>query len=85
MDYQIPGSDLVLKKGMGIIIPVHSIHHDSRYYRDPERFDPERFSPEAEKLRAESSRDFQRLQRKFSAPNRSGRGGDPGGNLVRIL
>ena len=50
-DYKIPGSDLVLTKGTGVIIPVHAIHHDSRYYRDPQRFDPERFSPEVERER----------------------------------
>lgn len=28
------------------MIPVHAIHHDSRYYYDPELFNPDRFSPE---------------------------------------
>ena len=50
-DYKIPDSDLTLKKGTAVLIPVHAIHHDSRYYRDPDRFDPERFSPEAERER----------------------------------
>ncbi|KAL7738183.1 hypothetical protein ACLKA6_006522 [Drosophila palustris] len=49
--YKVPGSDLVLEKGMRIMIPVHSIHHDPEFYPDPERFDPSRFEPEAIKSR----------------------------------
>ncbi|KAF0748798.1 putative cytochrome P450 6a13 [Aphis craccivora] len=44
--YQIPGESLVIEKGTRVVIPIHSIHHDSKYYPDPEKFDPERFSPE---------------------------------------
>ncbi|KAE9535944.1 hypothetical protein AGLY_007845 [Aphis glycines] len=44
--YQIPGESLVIEKGTKVIIPIYSIHHDSKYYPDPETFDPERFSPE---------------------------------------
>lgn len=29
---------------MGITIPIMAIHHDSKYYSNPEKFDPERFS-----------------------------------------
>lgn len=43
-DYQVPGSDFIIKKGTSIFIPVYAIHHDSRFYFDPEVFDPERFS-----------------------------------------
>jgi cytochrome P450 family 6 len=50
-DYQVPGSDFVIEKGMPIIIPVHAIHHDSRYYYDPYHYDPERFAPEEVKKR----------------------------------
>lgn len=35
-----------LKHGEGIIFPIYGIHHDPRYYKDPETFDPERFSDE---------------------------------------
>ncbi|OXA55516.1 cytochrome P450 9e2 [Folsomia candida] len=45
-DYVLPGTDISLKKGDGIIVPIMSIHHDERYYPEPEKFDPERFSPE---------------------------------------
>lgn len=47
----MPGSDLVIEKGIPILIPIHAIHHDSRYYYDPELFNPDRFSPEEVKKR----------------------------------
>jgi cytochrome P450 family 6 len=43
-DYKIPGTNVVLEKGMTTIIPVFALHHDPKYYPDPERFDPERFN-----------------------------------------
>ena len=32
-----------MKKGMLVWIPVLAIHHDEKYYDNPEKFDPERF------------------------------------------
>jgi cytochrome P450 len=37
-------------KGHVVVINTYGMHHDARYFPDPERFDPERFSPENEKL-----------------------------------
>jgi cytochrome P450 len=34
-----------IPKGSSVIIPVHGIHHDARFWPDPERYDPERFMP----------------------------------------
>nr|AGJ51945.1 cytochrome P450 CYP6BQ22 [Dastarcus helophoroides] len=45
-DYRIPGTEVILKKGMKLIIPVIGLHHDEDYYPQPEKFDPERFSAE---------------------------------------
>jgi len=45
-DYKVPDDTLVIEKGTKILIPAYAIHHDYRYYPDPETFDPERFSPE---------------------------------------
>ncbi|XP_054275106.1 probable cytochrome P450 6a14 [Macrosteles quadrilineatus] len=41
--YRVPDSDFVIEKGTRINIPVWAIHHDPKYYPDPEVFDPERF------------------------------------------
>nr|ALD15926.1 cytochrome P450 [Dendroctonus armandi] len=35
---------LVISKGTGIHIPCYAIHHDPKYFPNPEQFDPERFS-----------------------------------------
>jgi len=43
-DYKIPGTNVVLKKGMPTVIPIYAIQHDPKYYPEPERFDPERFN-----------------------------------------
>ena len=33
------------KKGMGVLIPTWSLHHDEKYWDDAEEFRPERFLP----------------------------------------
>ena len=35
-----------IPRGASILIPVHAIHHDERWWPDPESFDPTRFLPE---------------------------------------
>lgn len=50
-DYKVDGMNFTIEKGTSIIIPVHAIHHDSRYYYDPELFNPDRFSHEEVKKR----------------------------------
>jgi len=44
--YVIPGTQIKLKTGTKIVIPVHAIHYDPKYYSDPEAFEPDRFSDE---------------------------------------
>ncbi|GBP58407.1 Cytochrome P450 9e2 [Eumeta japonica] len=39
-------NDYYLQKGSVVGIPIWPIHHDPRYYPEPQRFDPERFSDE---------------------------------------
>ncbi|GAB3996214.1 cytochrome P450 [Nocardioides marmoraquaticus] len=36
-----------IRKGTSVLIPVHAIHHDERYWDDPDAFDPQRFMPGA--------------------------------------
>lgn len=43
-DFKVPGTDFILKKGEGIIVPVYGLHLDPEYFPEPEKFDPERFS-----------------------------------------
>ncbi|XP_052563928.1 cytochrome P450 9e2-like isoform X4 [Culex pipiens pallens] len=40
------GTRFTMDKGSSVLIPVYAIHHDPKYYSNPERFDPERFSEE---------------------------------------
>lgn len=35
-----------IPKGATVIIPVHTLHHDERFWPDPEVYDPSRFLPE---------------------------------------
>ncbi|CAK1596650.1 unnamed protein product [Parnassius mnemosyne] len=42
--------DYIVRKGESVMIPVWAIHHDPKYYPDPEKFDPERFSEENKHL-----------------------------------
>jgi len=40
----LPGSNsFTVKKGQSLWIPVYALHHDPKYFEEPERFDPSRF------------------------------------------
>ncbi|XP_055605122.1 probable cytochrome P450 9f2 [Uranotaenia lowii] len=43
------GLKFTIDKGTSIWIPVHGLHHDPKYFPNPERFDPERFNEENRK------------------------------------
>ncbi len=34
------------KKGAAVFVPVYAMHHDEKYWPEPEAFKPERFLPE---------------------------------------
>ncbi|XP_055589833.1 cytochrome P450 9e2-like [Uranotaenia lowii] len=40
------GLEFTVDKGTALWIPIHALHHDPKYFPNPERFDPERFSDE---------------------------------------
>lgn len=44
-----------MKKGESIWLPLHMIHLDPDYWKEPEKFDPERFSDENKKNIKQSS------------------------------
>ncbi|XP_047005153.1 cytochrome P450 6k1-like [Schistocerca americana] len=50
-DYKIPGADIVLPKGTGVVISVLGLHNDPRYWKEPQRFMPARFREENSKDR----------------------------------
>ncbi|XP_011866375.1 PREDICTED: cytochrome P450 6k1-like [Vollenhovia emeryi] len=43
-DYKVPNSNLVLKKGTPVYIPMLGLHYDPKYFPDPDKYDPERFN-----------------------------------------
>jgi cytochrome P450 len=36
-----------IPKGSNVLIPIHALHHDARFWPDPEAYDPSRFLPGA--------------------------------------
>ncbi|KAG5893853.1 Cytochrome P450 6k1 [Gonioctena quinquepunctata] len=43
-DYSLPGTNLLIEKGMSVYVPVVALHWDEKYFPNPERYDPERFA-----------------------------------------
>lgn len=44
--YKIPDTNVTIEKGFMVVIPVHALQNDQKYFPNPERYDPERFSGE---------------------------------------
>ncbi|KAF5289836.1 hypothetical protein FQR65_LT11722 [Abscondita terminalis] len=47
--YKLPpistnSKEVLIETGTPVVIPVHSLHYDSKYFPNPKKFDPERFS-----------------------------------------
>lgn len=47
--WTIPNTNIVIEPGTAIVIPVHGIQNDAKFYPEPEQFIPERFSSESYK------------------------------------
>lgn len=50
-NYKVPDSDIVIEKGMAVVVPVYAIHNDPTIYPEPEKYNPDRFSDEEIKNR----------------------------------
>eukprot|EP00479_Gromia_sphaerica_P009549 TRINITY_DN405_c0_g1_i4.p1 TRINITY_DN405_c0_g1~~TRINITY_DN405_c0_g1_i4.p1 ORF type:complete len:173 (-),score=39.22 TRINITY_DN405_c0_g1_i4:162-680(-) len=48
-DIEIGGH--LIPKNTTVHIPIWSVHHDDRNYRDPEKFDPQRWDPESDEFK----------------------------------
>ncbi|KAB0792051.1 hypothetical protein PPYR_14012 [Photinus pyralis] len=46
-DYHIPETDVVIRKGTAVVIPVYAVHRDPEYHRDPDKYDPSRFNEDS--------------------------------------
>lgn len=42
-DYTVANTDVILKRGTSVLLPVRSIHYDPEIHQDPEQFNPDRF------------------------------------------
>lgn len=51
VDYQIPGTDIVIEKGTPVYVPLLGIHNDPQVWEDPDEYDPERFNEENKRAR----------------------------------
>lgn len=45
--YKIPESEVTIKEGTTIVIPVHGLHNDKKYYEKPDQFFPKHFNKNA--------------------------------------
>nr|CAD7574931.1 unnamed protein product [Timema californicum] len=49
--FTFPGTNHVIEKGTRLTIPAYALHHDPKYFPDPEQFNPDRFTEEAKRTR----------------------------------
>ena len=43
-DYQVPGTNITIPKGMGVTLSAHGVSMDERYFPNPNEFNPEHFN-----------------------------------------
>lgn len=42
-DYRVPNTDVIIKRGMNVMMSTYAIQRDPDIYKNPEEFNPERF------------------------------------------
>lgn len=42
-DYKVPDTEMIIRKGTPVIIPIFGLHRDPQIYENPLEFNPERF------------------------------------------
>jgi cytochrome P450 len=52
IDLIFDGKTAPIEKDMNVYIPIHQIHYDPEYYKNPHEFQPERFDPKNGGLKA---------------------------------
>lgn len=45
-DYLVEETGLIIEKGVSVVVPIWGLHHDPKYFPNPDEFDPERFNDE---------------------------------------
>lgn len=45
-EYDLNGEKITIERGRSVWIPVYSLHHDDRIYKNPKLFNPDRFNDE---------------------------------------
>jgi len=54
-DYQVPGTNVVIPKGMGVTISAYGISMDERFFPNPTEFNPEHFNTENKENRSSTT------------------------------
>nr|XP_023025216.1 cytochrome P450 6k1-like [Leptinotarsa decemlineata] len=42
-DYKVPGTNVVIEKGMSVLLPSYSVQMDKKYFPEPTKYNPDRF------------------------------------------
>ncbi len=45
-DWKLPGTNILIEKGVSVVVPAFALQRDPKYYPNPEQFQPERFNAE---------------------------------------
>ena len=54
-DYQVPGTNIIIPKGMGVTVSAYGISMDERFFPKPNEFNPEHFNAENKENRSSAT------------------------------